>query len=112
MPCGTRQVSGSKRLVSRMAAPEPNVACMVCGTAQAELAIDTNKMTLQQLVDRVRGGQIGFKVKLDSFLDPITTRQQQHWKDSRRPHESRSVAGAEGAAGVAGTDGAVRNLQL
>jgi hypothetical protein len=47
------QVSGSKRLVSRMAAPEPNPACLVCGMAQAHLAVDTNRMTLQQLVDKV-----------------------------------------------------------
>ncbi len=49
------QVSGSKRLVSRMAAPTPSPACMVCGTAQAGLAVDTRKITLQQLVDKVRG---------------------------------------------------------
>lgn len=47
------QVSGSKRLVSRMAAPAPSPACMVCGTAQAGLVVDTRKMTLQQLVDKV-----------------------------------------------------------
>lgn len=47
------QVSGSKRLVSRMAAPTPNPGCMVCGTAQAGLSVDTRKMTLQQLVDKV-----------------------------------------------------------
>ena len=46
------QVSGSKRLVSRMAAPEPNPACMVCGRAQAHLAVNTQAMTLQQLVTK------------------------------------------------------------
>lgn len=46
------QVSGSKRLISRMAAPEPSPACMVCGTATAQLALDTGSWTLQQLVDK------------------------------------------------------------
>ncbi|KAL4446285.1 hypothetical protein ABPG77_003092 [Micractinium sp. CCAP 211/92] len=48
-----QQVSGSKRLISRMAAPEPSPACMVCGTATAQLALDTGSWTLQQLVDKV-----------------------------------------------------------
>lgn len=30
----TQQATASKRLVTRMQAPEPNSACMVCGTAQ------------------------------------------------------------------------------
>lgn len=47
------QVSGSKRLVSRMSAPEPSAACMVCSTAQARLVLNANKMSLQQLVDKV-----------------------------------------------------------
>lgn len=46
------QVSGSKRLVSRMAAPEPSPACMVCGTATAQVSLDTGRWTLQQLVDK------------------------------------------------------------
>lgn len=55
---GMPQVSGSKRLVSRMAAPEPSPACMVCGTAQAQLAVDVNIMTLQQLVEKVGPVQV------------------------------------------------------
>ena len=51
------QVSGSKRLVSRMAAPEPNPACMVCGRAQAHLAVNTQAMTLQQLVTKASMAQ-------------------------------------------------------
>lgn len=58
-PPARLQVSGSKRLVSRMAAPAPNPACMVCGMAQAGLAVNIHKMTLQQLVDKVCEGQQG-----------------------------------------------------
>lgn len=52
------QVSGSKRLVSRMSAPEPSAACMVCSTAQARLVLNANKMSLQQLVDKVLKGRL------------------------------------------------------
>lgn len=43
-----------------MAAPEPSPACMVCGTATAQLALNTASWTLQQLVDKARGqGGVG-----------------------------------------------------
>ncbi|PRW61037.1 SUMO-activating enzyme subunit 2 [Chlorella sorokiniana] len=66
-----QQVSGSKRLVSRMAAPTSNPACMVCGTAQAGLVVDTHRMTLQQLVDKVLKGRLALlapSLSCGSFL--------------------------------------------
>lgn len=97
------QVSGSKRLVSRMAAPAPSPACMVCGTAQAGLVVDTRKMTLQQLVDKVSELQRNTRwcarlcwtaVPSMLFLQHTSQSLQQPWCQSgaqpSRPHLARA----------------------
>ncbi|KAL4856575.1 SUMO-activating enzyme subunit 2 [Chlorella vulgaris] len=73
------QVSGSKRLMSRMSAPKPNAACMVCSTAQASLVLNTDKMSLQQLVDKVTQarrapghGQLP-STEYGVFVEPVVT---------------------------------------
>ena len=42
------------RLVTTMKPEPPNPACMVCGRTQLQLHINTQTMTLGQLVDKAR----------------------------------------------------------
>ena len=45
---------GGRFLVQPLPPSEPNKECMVCGTAQLQLALDTTSMTLAHFVNKVR----------------------------------------------------------
>lgn len=119
------QVSGSKRLVSRMAAPTPNPGCMVCGTAQAGLSVNTRKMTLQQLVDKVgrlQGNAWAWLVlhvtdeQLMAYLACVAA-VVQACEPALRALTScsalcRALTGAQGAAGAVGTLPVLRLLPV
>jgi len=44
---------GGRFLVQPLPPSEPNKECMVCGTAQLQLALDTTSMTLAHFVNKV-----------------------------------------------------------
>ena len=46
--------AGGRFLVQPLPPSEPNKECMVCGTAQLQLALDTTSMTLAHFVNKVR----------------------------------------------------------
>lgn len=45
---------GDRFLVQPLPPSEPNKLCMVCGTAQLQLALDTTSITLAHFVTKVR----------------------------------------------------------
>ena len=44
---------GGRFLIQPLQPPEPNPECMVCGTAQLHLTLDTAKMTLAHFISKV-----------------------------------------------------------
>ena len=44
---------GGRFLIQPLAPSEPNLECMVCGTAQLQLVLDTAKTTLAHFVNKV-----------------------------------------------------------
>lgn len=48
-----QQLVSGKRLITAMELTEPSPSCIVCGTAQLQLTINTAKTPLQDFVDKV-----------------------------------------------------------
>lgn len=48
-----QQIVSGKRLITAMDLAEPSPSCIVCGTAQLQLTIDTAKTPLQDFVEKV-----------------------------------------------------------
>lgn len=53
---GTKRKGLMQCLISGEAPAAPNKRCMVCGKASLHLTVNTETMTLQQLIDRVGAG--------------------------------------------------------
>ena len=49
-----QQLVSGKRLITAMELSDPSPSCIVCGTAQLQLTIDTAKTPLQDFVDKVQ----------------------------------------------------------
>ena len=63
-----QQLVSGKRLITAMELSEPSPNCIVCGTAQLQLTINTAKTPLQDFVDKVGPRQEpGYSVAWQAF---------------------------------------------